>query len=227
MIELEAQTMQWRAVLFDLDGTLLDTLTDLASAVNRVLASRGLPTHPAEAFRFFAGNGSWNMLKRALPEGTGEEIIAQCVAEYRSDYARHWADHTKPYPGIVALLEGIREMGLRTAVLTNKYQEFAELTISRYFPDDNLHPIIGMRDDLPLKPDPEGALLAARMLSVDPGQILYLGDSNVDMRTALSAGMYPVGVLWGFRTARELEETGARLLLKEPEELLDFIRLSA
>jgi phosphoglycolate phosphatase len=223
----EAQkTMQWRAVLFDLDGTLLDTLEDLASAVNRVLSSRGFPTHPSDAYRFFAGDGSWNMIKRALPDGVNNETVEQLVAEYKDEYSRHWADQTRPYPGICALLEGLGEMHLKTAVLTNKYQEFAELVIERFFPADTLHPVIGMQDGLPLKPDPAGAFLAARTLSVDPGRILYVGDSNVDMRTALGAGMYPVGVLWGFRPARELEQTGARLLLKEPEELLDFIRLS-
>jgi phosphoglycolate phosphatase len=218
--------MQWRAVLFDLDGTLLDTLEDLASSVNRVITSRGFPAHPLQSFRFFAGEGAWNMIQRALPEGTPSETVAACLAEYKVDYGSHWADHTRPYPGIPALLEGLGEMNLKTAVLTNKYQEFAELTVRRFFPGFILDPVIGMREGLPLKPDPAGALTAARMLAVEPDQVIYLGDSDVDMHTAHNAGMFPVGVLWGFRGGRELEESGAKLLLKEPEELLDLIRLS-
>jgi phosphoglycolate phosphatase len=221
------QIMPWRAVLFDLDGTLLDTIEDLAGAVNRIIAPLGFPTHPAEAFRFFAGDGPRAMVARALPKGTQEEVIERCVAEFRRDYAEHWDVSTRPYPGIAALLEGLCEMGLKTAVLTNKYQDFAELMIARYFPDNSMHPVIGYKRGLPLKPDPTGALLAARSMGTATGDILYLGDSNVDMQVACSAGMYPVGVLWGFRPAAELEGAGARLLLKEPEELLDFIRLSS
>jgi phosphoglycolate phosphatase len=219
--------MPWRAVLFDLDGTLLDTVEDLAGAVNRTIASQGFPTHPADAFRFFAGDGPRNMVARALPDGTPDEVIERCVAEYRQDYAQHWDVATRPYPGIPALLEGLGAIGFKAAVLTNKYQEFAELMVTRYFPDTVMHPVIGYRKGFALKPDPAGAVLAASAMGTAPEEILYLGDSGVDMMTALGAGMYPVGVLWGFRPAAELEAAGARLLLKEPEELLDFIRLSS
>ena len=218
--------MLYKALLFDLDGTLLDTLEDLACACNRVLASRGLPPHSLNAYRQFVGKGARSLIAQILPETLGreEEAVQAALADFKTEYAQCWREHSRPYPGIPALLDALVQQGLRLAVLSNKPHAFTELCVQTLLPDWPFYPVLGQRDGVPRKPDPAGALECARLLELAPAEILYVGDSDVDMQTAKGAGMQAVGVLWGFRGAEELRAAGADFLVQEPA---DLVRLSA
>lgn len=213
--------MTFLAAIFDLDGTLLDTLEDLADSVNAVLGQLGFPGHPLQSFKYFVGDGVENLLRRALPaERCDAATVGQAVALMRAEYGRRWADKTRPYPGIPGLLDALTARGTPMAVLSNKPDEFTRLCVGRLLPRWQFATVVGARPGQPRKPDPTAALEIARQLQVAPSQILYLGDTNTDMRTAVAAGVFPVGVLWGFRTAEELTASGAKVLIAKPEELL-------
>ncbi len=218
----------YRAVLFDLDGTLLDTLEDLATAANRALASRGLPDHPQAAYRHFVGDGLRSLVERILPETRrGLEDVQATMAAFEREYARNWHERTAPYPGIASMLDRLSEVGLRLAILSNKPDGFTRLCVERLLPDWTFEPLVGQRPGVPKKPDPAAALAIAAHLDLRPEQVLYVGDTATDMRTASAAGMDSVGVLWGFRAEEELRQAGARWLIAEPGELLAILSLQA
>ncbi|MCK6628329.1 MAG: HAD family hydrolase [Anaerolineae bacterium] len=209
--------MPYHAVLFDLDGTLLDTLADLGKAMNRVLVAQGLPGHPLEAYRYFVGEGARLLVTRALPENRRDEAtIAACLAAFQADYNQNWRVETKPYPGIPEMLDALTARGLKLAVLSNKPYDFTVRCVRKLLPRWTFEPVFGLRETVPRKPDPAGALEIAACLNIPPAHFLYLGDTAIDMQTARAAGMFPVGALWGFRSAEELEESGAEVLLEEP-----------
>lgn len=216
--------MKFKAVLFDLDGTLLDTLDDLADSMNAVLAASGYPVHEVEAYKYFVGNGLRNLTERCLPEGrrSAPEIDGH-LAEMRREYEIRWDKKTKPYQGIPELLDALTEKGVKIAILSNKADEFAGRVVEKLLPRWIFEAVVGEKPSMPKKPDPAGAIAIAGQLGIPCGEFLYLGDTNVDMRTAVSAGMYAVGALWGFRKADELAEGGARVLLPEPLALLDLL----
>ncbi|MCU0727314.1 MAG: HAD family hydrolase [Planctomycetes bacterium] len=215
--------MVFRAVIFDLDGTLLDTIGDLADSVNAVLARFGLPGHPEDAYKTMVGDGVANLMRRALPGDRrgDEEVVRLGVAAMREEYARRWDARTRPYPGIEEMLAGL---DVPSAVLSNKPEDFTVLAVRRFFPHHPFTAVRGARPGEPVKPDPAGALALAAHMAVVPAEILYLGDTNTDMRTATAAGMYQAGALWGFRGAAELSASGARTLLARPEDLLALLR---
>ena len=213
--------MPIKAVLFDLDGTLLDTLDDLADAANRVLAGAGLPIHDRAAYRHFVGDGSRMLITRALPpEHRRTEMIATCLERFKADYGRHWAEATRPYPGIPELLASLYGRGIPCGVVTNKPHPFACRCVRHYFPGGAFGIVLGQQEGLPLKPDPRSALMAAAHLRVAASQCLFLGDSGVDMETARSAGMLPLGAAWGFRPRDELSRSGAHAVIQHPGEVL-------
>lgn len=213
--------MSYQAVLFDLDGTLLDTLEDLANAGNRVLAARSLPVHPVAAYRYFVGDGIATLVERILPpELRNVEEIALAVAEFQREYAANWDEHSAPYTGIAAMLDALAAGGLRLAVLSNKPEEFTRLCVRRLLSPWPFDPVFGQRAGVAKKPDPAGALAVAQVLQLAPREILYVGDTSIDMHTARSAGMDAVGVLWGFRGAPELQAAGATRLISDPAELV-------
>jgi phosphoglycolate phosphatase len=216
--------MTYRAVLFDLDGTLVDTLQDLADSANYVLAGSGFPQHEIEAYRYFVGSGVRALASMALPEDARDrQTVDRIASEIEDAYSRRWAKHTLPYTGIPELLDALTDLGILMAVLSNKPQWSAELTVSRLLPQWHFGIVQGERPGVPLKPDPSGALEIARLMKMEPGELLYLGDSATDMRTAIAANMYPVGALWGFRTAQELLTGGARALIICPADLLPLL----
>jgi phosphoglycolate phosphatase len=214
-----------RAVCFDLDGTLLDTLADLADSMNTALASFGFAPHPPEAYRFLVGDGVDVLARRVLPpEQRDEEAPWKAlVAAMRAEYALRWRDRTRPYPGIPELLAEVSGRGLAMAVLSNKPDDFTKAQVSHFFPDLPFAQVAGARPDEPKKPDPAAALHIAEALGLPPDRWLYLGDTDTDMKTAVGAGMTPCGACWGFRSSGELRAAGARHLLEAPADLLALL----
>lgn len=212
--------MKFKAVVFDLDGTLLDTIDDLADSMNSVLEQNGYPVHDIEAYKYFVGDGLRNLVSKALPaDKRNDETINRGLAAMRSEYSKRWADKTKPYPGITNMLDALVENGIKLSVLSNKADDFVKAIMKRFFADWVFEPMLGERKGTPRKPDPAGALEIARILDIKPCEFLYLGDTGVDMITANAAGMYAVGALWGFRKAGELRENGAMVLAADPAEI--------
>jgi phosphoglycolate phosphatase len=215
---------KYKSILFDLDGTLLDTLDDLADSTNAVLKRHGLPTHPVDAYRYFVGDGARNLIIRALPQDRrNEPTISQLLAEYRDVYAKRWDAKSKPYAGVPELLDALVQRGdVKLAVLSNKPDDFTQLCVSRLLPKWKFDVVLGATDRFPHKPDPGAAIDIARGLKIEPARFLYVGDTATDMRTAIAAKMHPVGALWGFRTEQELREAGAQAILQQPLQLLDL-----
>jgi phosphoglycolate phosphatase len=215
--------MKFKAIIFDLDGTLLDSLADIADAVNAVLGSLQYPPHPLESYKYFVGDGMDTLARRVIPaEFCSEQIITKFINSVKDEYATRWNHTTKPYPGIPELLTTLTRLGVKLAVLSNKPHEFTQMMVSRLFPEWRFDAVYGARPEVKKKPDPAAALEIAARLCLQPAQIVYLGDSGTDMQTALAAGMYGIGALWGFRDAHELYEAGAMDLVKYPLELVDF-----
>ena len=215
--------MPMKAILFDLDGTLLDTLVDLADAANRTLDRAGLPTHPVGAYRYFVGDGSRMLMTRALPENHCDPArIDAYLARFKDDYGRNWKTATRPYPGIRDLLADLTRRDIPRAVVTNKPHRFAEECIHHFFPDTPFQVIRGQKDHRPRKPDPAPALEAANRMQVSPPECILVGDSDVDMTPAIAAGMVPVGVAWGFRSVEELVEAGASRIVSKPQDILKW-----
>ncbi len=213
----------FKAIIFDLDGTLLYTLEDLADSLNDVLRAEGLPTHPTDAYRFMVGNGLERLVIRALPEGLRipahvRPILRKFVEYYRENQCRR----TRPYPGLPELLERLAGAGLRLAVLSNKAHPNTVEVVEHFFPG-RFQMVLGMRPEVPAKPDPAGALEIVAAFGMRPEDFLYLGDSDVDMKTAVAAGLFPVGAGWGYRPREELTAAGARVVIEAPEELWGMI----
>jgi len=216
--------MTYKAIIFDLDGTLLNTLDDLGNAMNRVLSGMGFPTHTIDEYRSFIGDGVEKLIKRALPEKNRNEItVHTCIEAFLEDYHKNWNVNTRPYEGIPALLDALKEQGLKAAVLSNKPDDTTNLCVNELLPRWRFDAVLGHRDGNPHKPDPAGALEISMRLNIPPEEFLYLGDSGVDMETATAAGMFPVGVLWGFRDAEELRKSGAQALISHPLEALNLL----
>jgi phosphoglycolate phosphatase len=216
--------MPYQAVIFDLDGTLLDTLEDIGDAVNRVLSARGFPIHPIDAYRFFVGDGVAKLIAKALPEAKRDgETVRSCLEAYREDYDRHWNLKTRLYDGISEMLDALTTRGLKLAILSNKPHDSTQECVREFLSRWSFDVVIGQRDGVPLKPDPAGALAIVHTLGVPPAACLYMGDTPVDIKTAIAAGMNPVGVLWGFRPAQELRENGATILIEQPIDVLGLL----
>jgi phosphoglycolate phosphatase len=216
--------MLFRAVIFDLDGTLLDTLEDIGDSANKVLVDRGFPAHPIPRYREFIGEGVVRLIKCALPEASQDPATVQmCVEAYQQEYARTWNVKTKPYAGVPDLLDALVARGLKLAVLSNKPDLFTQQCVRELLPRWSFAAVIGASDAFPRKPNPASALEIARRLAVPPEECLYVGDSGVDMQTALAARMFAVGVLWGFRGSEELRREGAQVLVQEPRQVIDLL----
>jgi phosphoglycolate phosphatase len=210
--------MQYQAVLFDLDGTLIDSLQDLADATNRTLLAHGFPTHPVDAYRYFVGDGARNLILRALPpeHQRDDALIARCLETYSKDYGSNWNVRTCLYPGIAEMLDGLAARGLTLTLLSNKPDLFTQACARKYLSKWDFRVIMGAKPPFAHKPDPAAALEITRRVGLPADHFLYLGDTATDMQTALNAGMYPLGASWGFRPRQELRDAGARAILEHP-----------
>ena len=213
-----------KLVIFDLDGTLLDTIADLAESANHALKQLGYPTRDVEKIRTFVGNGVNKLLFRALPdEEKTEENMMRMRTHFVPYYDAHNADLSAPYPGIVDLLEELQAKGLRMAVASNKYQEATVKLVKHYFPMIDFVEVLGQREGINVKPDPTIVFDILQKAGVSKEETLYVGDSGVDMQTAINAGVDAIGVTWGFRPRTELEDFHPMGLIDQAEELLGFV----
>ncbi len=216
--------MKTELVIFDLDGTLLDTIGDLAAASNHMLRLRGLAEHTLDDYRRFVGNGILRLVERALPEALRTPAAVQAA---RADFLALYIDHidleTRPYAGIPALLEELARRGIRLAVASNKFQAGTEKLVRRFFPAIPFVAVLGQRPDVPLKPDPAVVREILTQCGVPAEKTLYVGDSGIDIETARAAGVRSVGVTWGFRSRTELEAAGADRLADRAEAILEAL----
>ena len=213
----------YKLIAFDLDGTVADTLMDLAASVNHALSERGLPTWPPEDYKHFVGNGVDNLMKRALADNYTPELAAAVKEGFSSYYAGHCLDYTREYDGIADLLARLSSDGLMTAVISNKPDAFVPMILGELYPDHKFTYISGQREGVPRKPSPESLIGLLSELGASPADALYVGDSDVDVRYAHAAGVKVCGVSWGFRGAEELREAGADYIASDIGELTGVI----
>lgn len=215
--------MPLRAVLFDLDGTLVDSLGDIATAMNHALVAHGLPPHPEAAYPRFVGEGVAMLAERAT-RGAIPELQGRVLATYHAYYDTHLFDRTVAYPGVADALLALARDGLRLGVLSNKSDDFVKRLVARFLPGVPFTGVYGERPGIPRKPDPTAALALAGELDVAPEDCGFVGDTSVDMDTARAAGMYGVGVTWGFRPEAELHAHGARAVVSSADALVTALR---
>jgi phosphoglycolate phosphatase len=217
--------MKTRLLIFDLDGTLLDTIEDLANAVNFALRQYHFPEHAVETYRFMIGNGINKLLERALPEAhRSADIISMVRLEFLRHYSRHADDCTRPYPGISELLQTLQNQGFMLGVASNKIHEATVELVHRFFPEISFSLVLGQRDGFPIKPAPDILLEIMATAGVEKAETLYIGDSGVDALTAINASVPFIGVLWGFRPQSELAQAGATHFVAGPEEILEGLK---
>lgn len=210
-----------KLVIFDLDGTLLNTIADLGAAANYALEQCGYPTHPISAYPGFVGSGIRKLLERVLPESVrSQEKVDELRSYFMEYYDSHQADATEPYPGIPEMLRQLVNKGVKVAVASNKYQEAAEKLINHYFPEIPWAAIEGQKEGIPVKPDPSIVFEILQKAPTPKADILYVGDSGIDMETARRAAVESVGVSWGFRPVTELEKYYADHIVDKPTQIL-------
>lgn len=213
-------------LIFDLDGTLLNTIKDLASSCNYILKKYGFPEHSEDEYRYFVGNGMTKLVERALPEAKrNPEYIEQFREEFINYYYNHKEDHTKPYEGIPELLVKLQEKEFKLAVASNKINAATQELVQKFFPEINFGSVYGQRENIPPKPDPKIIEDILKDLKSKPEETLMIGDSSIDMQTSVNAGIRGIGVQWGFRTKEELILNGAVYTVKTPSQILDVLHL--
>ncbi len=215
----------FKAVLFDIDGTLLDTLQDIADSMNSALQRLRFPIHERDEYRYLVGDGMENLVRRALPDSARNDPrqVSECLEIMLKIYELNRNAKTRPYPGIRELLDALTARGLKMAILSNKPNDFAVKVVEEFLAAWRFEVVLGERPSVPRKPDPFSALEIANRLAIEPADFLYLGDTATDMKTANGAGMFAVGALWGFRDSGELIANGAAKLISKPVELLELL----
>ena len=215
---------RFKAVIFDLDGTLLDTIADIAAAANRVLESLGRPTYSLDVFLTLVGDGVVVLFERAMPDAMSDrDLMRTAIERFQVFYAEEWNKRSKPYNGIDDLLFWLQSQPMKVSILSNKPDRFTKLCAAHFFPNFNFAHVDGQRAEVPRKPDPAGIRIIAADLKVSAEEIAYVGDTNTDMETAVSAGCYAIGVSWGFRSVEELKRSGADLIVDHPNQIAAFL----
>lgn len=217
-----------KCAIFDLDGTLLDSLEDLADSANAMLHARGYPIHDVGLYRHFVGDGALTLVRRILPEACqrDDSLVKECLAQYSREYAVRWNHKSRPYNGIPELLQALADCSIRLAVLSNKAHPFTLQCVRELCPappGSEWAAILGLREGALPKPDPSGVHEILKTLQISPSETIYFGDTSTDMKTAVAAAVYPIGVLWGFRNREELEQSGAKTILAHPTDLVSLL----
>ena len=216
--------MKYKGIIFDLDGTLLNTLEDLADSMNAVLAGLNLPLHPLSDYRYHLGRGMRSLISNVLPpELRSHELIEKCFTEIFTEYGKRWDSKTRPYEGIPGLLDDLTARGISMSIVSNKDHYFTVRVVEKFLGRWKFHAVFGERQGVARKPDPVSLVEAAGIMGLNSAEIICLGDSGNDMAAAVEAGMLPVGALWGFREAEELLACGAKVLVKQPPDMLPLI----
>lgn len=216
-----------KAAIFDLDGTIIDTLDDLAKTGNYVLKQNGYPVHDEEKYRFFVGSGIKNLCIRMLPDEdkNDEALVSRIFDEFNEYYGKHYMDHTKAYNGIESMLKKLVNMNIKVGVLTNKGHEFTVPMLKKVYGDFPFSVILGKTDKFPVKPSKECINYVIDKLNVSPNECIYSGDSNVDMQTAINGNITErIGVSWGFRPVEELKQAGAKYIVNSPDEIINIVK---
>ena len=217
--------MRYKGVIFDLDGTLVNSIEDIADSMNSVLRTYGFPVHGTDEYKGFVGRGMTNLVIRALPDDArDDERIGLCRDAMLAEYGANYLNKTRPYDGIIDLLRELARLNIERAVFSNKVDHLTKKIVAELFSGCNFAVILGSGPELPEKPDPKGVLAISSRLNIQPGNLIYVGDSDVDMQTARNAGMHPAGALWGFRTKEELVSNGAEYLLYHPMDLFPIVQ---
>jgi phosphoglycolate phosphatase len=214
-----------KAIIFDLDGTLIDSIADIADCANSVLTNHGFPSFSVERFKELVGDGFANLTRKILPPSeVRPELIDQFTAEYRALYRERWNRNTAAYEGVQDLLHSLQARGFILSVLSNKRDDLTQTCVSHFFPDITFAQVRGERAGIPIKPAPDAAIDIAESCSVSPEECVFVGDSEIDIETAKRSGMLPVGVLWGFRPRGILEAAGAAAIISKPADLLTIVQ---
>ncbi|MDY6294199.1 MAG: HAD family hydrolase [Bacteroidales bacterium] len=214
-----------KLVIFDLDGTLLNTIKDLGAAANYALDRNGFHTHSTASYPFFVGNGVRRLIERVLPEDARKKpaVVDTLLKDFKQYYNEHNIDLTKPYDGIDEVLRQLQEQGLQLAVASNKYQQATDRIISHFFPHINWVAVVGQNEDVPVKPDPSIVFMILAQARIAKQDTLFVGDSGIDMETARRACVDSVGVTWGFRPVKELVEYNANVIVNRPQDIIDIV----
>jgi phosphoglycolate phosphatase len=217
------EIMKCKGLIFDLDGTLLNTLEDLASAGNTTLEHFGFPVHPVDAYRYFVGEGLKTLMQRIIPKpDASDDQLLEYMKKFGEIYAEIWNVRSAPYKGIPEMISSLSAAGLQLAVLSNKPHEFTKICVESFFPENPFVFVLGQRAGIPKKPDPAGAIELTEKMGLVPGEILYVGDTATDMQTGNSAGMRTIGVEWGFRDRAELQNNNAWKIVSTPAEVVSY-----
>jgi phosphoglycolate phosphatase len=215
--------MECKGLIFDLDGTLLDTLEDLAEAANATLGHFGFPPHPVDAYRYFVGEGLKTLMQRIIPgSNASDKQLGEYMEKFAEIYSRTWNVRSAPYKGVLEMIVSLSTAGLQLAVLSNKPHEFTKICVETFFPEHSFAFVFGQREGFAKKPDPAGALELAGKMGIKEDDILYVGDTATDMQTGNSAGMRTIGVEWGFRDRAELEKNNAWKIVATPAEVVSY-----
>jgi len=216
--------MRYEGIIFDLDGTLVDSLQDIAYSMNQVLLKHDLPQYDLATYRYFIGEGIKNLVRKALSEAQrNEKAVAKFLEEMVEEYSKHCLDQTLPYEGIEQMLDALTDRKLKLAILSNKVDKLTQLIASKLLAQWEFVEIMGSREDIPRKPDPTAALLISKKLEVSPEKIIFVGDTGIDMETAKEAGMYAVGVSWGYRDVEKLIDNGSDQIITNPMDLINIL----
>ncbi len=212
-----------KGIIFDLDGTLLNSLEDIADAANYALNQEGLPPHKLDEYNYFVGNGLKVLIKRIVPEGTAESTILDCYNNFISQYKENWNRKSRPYKNITTMLATLQDNDIKLAVLSNKPDLCTRKVVTHYFGDYNFEYVAGQKEGVKKKPDPAGALEALKQLGLPREEVVFVGDSSVDMQTGKNCQLFTIGVSWGFRPISELIEYQADLIVNTPQEIIDYV----
>ena len=212
-----------KGIIFDLDGTLLDTLEDIADSANEALVASGFEPHPLNEYRFFVGNGVENLVKMMLPKDTQQQVIDRVIDGFQQAYNRNYANKCQPYPGIMSLIDELIKRGYKMGVCSNKPDAFTQVMVDLYFKDVDFVAVTGERKDLPRKPNAAMVHFILDKMDLGTVECLFIGDSDVDVKTANNAGLKSVGVEWGFRPIQELIDANVTYTVSHPKEILDLL----